>query len=567
MKKANPIIFIAVVSSLTTGFYTQRPVQAASPEIPALESAAASMKQVLEATPTGGVLFPEFEAIPLETLAATPAGSALLAWAREAAAETDIPETTYSLYRLYRATGDRDMFQGPYFRKRSLLAQEALAVLLGGDMMRLDRLNDLIWSVCEETWWVLPAHEKDDGFIDLMAAQTGAWLSQIAVCLGDRLPEEMRNRIQREVTRRILEPYLQHGEAYWWNQGRNNWTGVCAGAVGQAFLLMEPDLDRQSRGLALVVQQLNRFIEHGFNEDGACLEGIGYWGYGLSEFSVFAEMMRARTGGKIDLLASEKMKQIARYPLDVYLGHGTYASFADSHESNSISPYLAGILASRTGATELNLLTADSPQGQLHFALRNLLWTGEKQAGDMPITDMYLPGSGLIKMTAPAAGRTLVLAAKAGHNAEPHNNNDVGSFIIAVDGVVYLCDPGAGLYNRDYFSGKRYESIFANSYGHSAPRIGGQLQKTGAKFSGTLEKTGDKTALIRFEKAYGLSELVEAARTLTVSDAGVTLEDRFQFSGDGLEVEEAFMTWRTVETEGPLARISTDTGVLETEVA
>lgn len=561
-----PIVVTALI--LFFGWCSSASAESApEPSVPkALKPEVQEMKQLLERFPATGTLFPEFDAAPPESLSATPAGATLLAWAREAAEETEIPEITYSLYRLFKETGDRDAFQSRYFRKRSLLAQEALAVLIGGDASRLNRLNDLIWSVCEETWWVLPAHEKTDWFIDLSAAQTGAWLSQIVACLGDRLPEEIRTRVHREVTRRILDPYLEYGEVYWWNVGRNNWTGVCAGAVGQAFLLMEPDMDRQARALALVVQQLNRFIEQGFNEDGVCLEGIGYWAYGLSEFCVFAEMMRVRTGGNVDLLAHEKIKRIARYPMAVYLGQGTYASFADSHESNSISPYLAGILADRTGAVELNALAGDNPGSQLHFALRNLLWAGEKQPDDVPISDVFLPESGLIKLTVPVAGRTLVLAAKAGHNAEPHNNNDVGSFIVAVDGVVYLCDPGAGLYNRDYFGKKRYESIFANSYGHSVPRIGGQLQPPGSKHFGTVEKTGDKSALIRFEKAYDLPELVEAARTLTVGDAGVTLEDRFQFNGDGLEVEEVLMTWQTVELETSLARISTDSGVLEIHV-
>jgi len=538
-----------------TGTETQAP-EAQKPEVEAL-------KTLLNTHPASRTLFPELDVLDPKELAGTPTGAALLAWAREAASETDIPETTYSLYRLFKATGDRDRFQGPYFKKRSLLAQEALAVLIGNDQTRLDRLNDLLWSVCEETWWVLPAHEKGEEFIDLMAAQTGAWLTQIATCLGDRLPEEIRSRIQREVTRRILDPYLQNGEMYWWNLGSNNWTGVCSGAVGQTFLLMEPDPDRQARGLALVVEQLNRFIEHGFNTDGACLEGIGYWQYGLSEFCVFAEMMRVRTGGEIDLLAHEKIKKIAQYPMAVYLGHGAYASFADSHERNSIYPYLAGILAKRTGISELNQLVATSPKDQFHFALRNLLWAGEAPPDDLPVADIFLPESGLIKLTAPAGEHTLVLVAKGGHNAEPHNNNDVGSFIVAVDGVVYLCDPGAGLYNRDYFGKNRYESIFANSYGHSVPRIGGQLQPTGAQYSGTLEKTGDKSALIRFEKAYGQPELTEASRRLTLGESGVTLEDRFQFTGTGMEVEEALMTWQTVEAEGPVARIFTETGVLE----
>ena len=277
-------------------------------------------------------------------------------------------------------------------------------------------------------------------------------------------------------------------------------------------------------------------------------------------------MLRARTAGKVDLLAADKIKLIARYPMAVYLGNGAYASFSDSHEGGSIIPYLAARIADRTGVAELDLLASESPVGNLHTALRNLLWAPGKKPEDLPVTDVFLPESGLIKMTAPASGHTLVLAAKAGHNAEPHNNNDIGSFVLAVDGVVYLCDPGAGLYNRDYFSGKRYESIFANSYGHSVPRIGRELQKTGPDFQGTLEKTGEKSALIRFEKAYGLPELTEAARSIAVTETGVTLKDQFRFNGEGLPVEEALMTWQQVESDGSTARITTDKGILEIRV-
>ena len=83
-----------------------------------------------------------------------------------------------------------------------------------------------------------------------------------------------------------------------------------------------------------------------------------------------------------------------------------------------------------------------------------------------------------------AARQARCLVAKAGNNAEQHNHNDVGSFVLRVGGTTFLCDPGAGLYNAAYFSSKRYENIFAASYGHSVPRIGGQQQLPGASTGG-----------------------------------------------------------------------------------
>ena len=58
-------------------------------------------------------------------------------------------------------------------------------------------------------------------------------------------------------------------------------------------------------------------------------------------------MLRLRTNGKIDLLAQDKMKAIARYPLEVLLAKDTYASFADAHEHSSVHPFIAARLADR----------------------------------------------------------------------------------------------------------------------------------------------------------------------------------------------------------------------------
>jgi catalase len=44
------------------------------------------------------------------------------------------------------------------------------------------------------------------------------------------------------------------------------------------------------------------------------------------------------------------------------------------------------------------------------------------------------------------------LAAKAGHNGEPHNHNDVGSFHIFKNGKMTLADIGCGEYDRDYYT-------------------------------------------------------------------------------------------------------------------
>ena len=56
---------------------------------------------------------------------------------------------------------------------------------------------------------------------------------------------------------------------------------------------------------------------------------------------------------------------------------------------------------------------------------------------------------------------------KGGHNAEQHNHNDVGSFIVALGHSTPLVDPGAEVYTGRTFSRRRYDSNVLNSFGHS----------------------------------------------------------------------------------------------------
>ena len=69
---------------------------------------------------------------------------------------------------------------------------------------------------------------------------------------------------------------------------------------------------------------------------------------------------------------------------------------------------------------------------------------------------------------------------------------------------------------------------------------------------------------VRFPEAYDLPQLKDLVRTLRIEqDGAVTLEDSYAFDGDGLEVEEALMTWLDVQLEANVARLTSNEGVLE----
>ena len=76
----------------------------------------------------------------------------------------------------------------------------------------------------------------------------------------------------------------------------------------------------------------------------------------------------------------------------------------------------------------------------------------------------------------------LYLSAFGGHNAQSHNHNDVGNFVVYADGKPVLVDVGVEVYTAKTFSARRYEIWTMQSAYHNLPTINGVQQKEGAAF-------------------------------------------------------------------------------------
>lgn len=543
----------------------------------------------------------------------SPAAPQLLEALRQAAPGLrPIPQTTYTLYREFEHTGEREGYEAVYFAKRAQLSRGVLEMVMGDDSPR-DAVQDLLWSICEETSWVLPAHEeqgpayweikppprtwplgahtsltREPDAIDLFAAETGASLAEAVHFLGDRLAPEVRQRVRQEVERRIFKPYLAYGRRHWWHRADMNWNGVCNGAIGLAFLRLERDPATLAEALDQVLEGFEAYIATGFEADGGSIEGVGYWNYGLMYYVALAELLRERTAGRLDLLAAPRLRDIARYPLAVALSPGRFAALGDATEEQALAPGIVQRLAERTGVEGLRGLLVGperlggaGPMAKLAIVLRNAAWwDGELRPFPAEARqDAYLPDCAMVRLTGEAAGgRPLALVAKAGHNDGHHSHADVGSFILHAGSESLLCDPGRGRYSREYFRQRRYENLFCSSLGHSVPRIGGQVQGTGPEFGGRRQhhghiveyspQAGEKEVAIEMQEAYDLPALRLARRTLRLEAATgqVHLEDSFAFAGSPLEVEEAFVTWCPVEVEGGTALVLGRESVLDIAV-
>ncbi len=479
-----------------------------------------------------------------------------------------ITPLTYTHFADVARKTDRLIYKLPQLEKRTKMSVAALQVLLGDDVY-VNLLHDYMWSTCEETVWILP-HRQDEA-IDLRASNTGLTMAELILGLGHKLEARVKRRVRAEIERRIFEPYLARRED--WYAESSNRNAICNGAIGATFLLLEEDPDRLAHALTLVLSSLDAYVQTAFAPDGASGEGISYWHAGLINFIVFAELLRLRTGGTLDLLGTERMKAIAAFPPKVMLSPGRFFSYSDGDEVSTFNPGIIQRLAERTDVTDLLQVLSLSENlrpdlAYFHRLWRTLLWWNGDRPDDAPIGDALLSDSQIARVTgATPSGTPVVLAAKAQHNGVNHNHNDVGGFVLHVDGETFLCDPERGVYDQYKIHG-RYNVPFAGSYGHSVPRIDGVEQSAGRAFEGEILAFGvggeAKRVEMRIEDAYASPDLTSAHRALTVTPAGdVVVEDAFCFAAEGRPVEEAFVTWCRTWVSGHTALLIGRRHVLE----
>jgi hypothetical protein len=520
--------------------------------------------------------------------------SDLLATA-EVDAQAPVPALPARLYHEFRETGRREGYEDAQRQRRSMLYRLVLAEWLEGRGRFVEAIEDVLWARLEETNWAWPAHARDlDAYdrptLDLAAAMTALDMAEIDFLVGDRLSKNLRSRLRVEVERRAVGPFLNCND-HWWlhttpQKQVNNWTAVCvAGCVGAA-LYLETDTGRLAEIVARGLQSLADYLET-FDREGGSSEGPDYWTYGFGNYVVLAQLLHARTGGAIDLLEGDYLRDIAQFPLRTMLGPGVWVSFSDSDHNPSFHPGLLSYLAGHLdlpGLTGLGMKNDFAVEifNQFVWPLRQFAWPldeGAKLAA-LGAHDWYDEMGWMISRL-DVDPKALRLAAKGGHNDEMHNQNDVGSFMVVSGGRVVLTDPGRGRYSKVYFGPDRYDNLFASSLGHSVPFINGQEQAAGRTHAATVVEHMHSDAadrlVIDMAAAYpAAADLEKLQRSVSVKrdvpGGVVVLEDQYAFKTGAGDFQSVLVTPLSARLDGDAVlvgdasaglRIGFDAGALD----
>ena len=465
-----------------------------------------------------------------------------------------ITDLRYRDFTLYYRTGDRRTYERDYFDRHQALNTAALMACIYPDEPEyLARAQDQLFSVLNEYTWVLPAHQKTlENFnpvhIDLFAAETALNVSEVYMLLRDRLDPFLLRRIQQEIRRRTLEPYLARPVGGW-ETAATNWTAVCTCGVAVALMNVFPE--EAEKLIPRFVAAAQNYLS-GFGEDGYCPEGPMYWAYGFGFFTALAERLRSFCG--IDLFQDPKVERMATFFQKMYLCEDVEVTFADADMGNR---YNHGIMHFLRNEYPNSVVVPPSKYGsytdrmaRMCLHLRAFIWFDPMLTPGDALGVHY--GENVQWLVARKEG--FGFAAKGGHNNEPHNHNDAGSFIFAKNRRQVLTDPGRSQYCRDYFDETtRYGFLHTSSKGHSVPIVNGQYQQPGRAFAARHVAWDGETFSMELADAYGVEGLRSLQRSFHISNSGITLIDRMESS---VPVTERFVSQELPTAEPGLLRWS-----------
>ena len=466
----------------------------------------------------------------------------------ERLATKPLPELTDAFFTECARIGDRKRCNPVIRARHGRFGRLTIAECIENKGRFLPAIESAIRAVCAETTWLHPAHDRRllnvqrrIVEIDLGSSAVSWQLATVRYSLGDKLSPAVRKLIRDELERRTFVPFermIHEGKPrLWWLTTTSNWNAVClAGVTGAALTTIESP-QRRAFFLAAAEKYIQRFIS-GFTPAGFCSEGLGYWSYGFGNFVKLAETAHQATNGQMDLFAIEKVRQVAQFGRRMQILPGVCPAFADcsprSRPPLGLSAFLSRRLAMGWRDVErrglgLAACSVTSPVELGLFGFPNsatALPPADPATAPHVLRDWFPDAGCLVCRPAPDHKAALGVAIKGGHNAEHHNHNDVGTFVVARGGKPTLLDPGNENYTGRTFGARRYESKVLNSFGHPVPVVAGQLQSKGPAAAArtlAIEFTeAADTLVLDLRAAYPVKSLKKLVRTFVYSRKGRT---------------------------------------------
>ena len=398
---------------------------------------------------------------------------------------------------------------------RARVKTSVLRTLMMGEIAEnkgrfIDQIVNGIWAICEDSWWGTPAHipqspayagmmDVANPVVELWGSDAGAlfaWADYFFAERFDAISPQIRKRMYDEIDHRLFKPFME--KDHWWmgvdsdGKGPNNWNPwICANWINTVLLLVRDDAKRAAM-IAYSLKILDEFLNP-YAQDGGCDEGPGYWGAaGAMLYSSVALLNLASNDAFSYVYDHPKIKNMGKYIYRAQINRDYFLNFADANPIINIDVGIAYRYGRDIGDQDMMRFAAyyrrpRASTGSNRFFPNLFSLFGHEELLNAP-QGLPLPGDvwfpDLQVMVARDKNNStdgFYLAAKGGHNAESHNHNDVGMFVVYYDGQPLLIDAGRATYtsrtlnNRDI----RYEIWMHRSDFHNLPTVNGFDQRVG----------------------------------------------------------------------------------------
>lgn len=479
---------------------------------------------------------------------------------RRASAEREQPwpiSRARDAARVWR-DGDRDTWESATRARQRRVSRAAVAAAVTLKDEWIDALADGVVLLCEQSSWCWPMHDDshtrsgnvladvDNPFLDLGAGEVVSQLTWVdhllAAELDSRYPG-LRARIRREARVRIFEPYRLRTDFHWLalDGDAGNWTPWIHGNVLVAALRLldsPAEADLRAEIVARAIEGIDRFCA-ALPADGGIDEGYLYWWQGACRAFEALDVLAFATGGVLDgVPAAPALRATFAFMHRAHLGDGWFVNAADAdarteepmpwHMLHRASRRAGDDDARRFAASRRGSRSAAANEraglGRLLRGMTDASWISEVPASPpFPRVAWFPDNELLIARESEESARGLALAIKGGHNDEHHNHNDIGSFIVSVDGVPVLVDAGRATYRAETFGPNRYDLWNMQSSWHNLPEVRGTAQADGRDYaaSDVAVRLGETPELgLDLVGAYPAADLRSWRRAARLEPAG-----------------------------------------------
>ncbi len=430
----------------------------------------------------------------------------------------------------------------------------------------LSRINSELLAICAFEDWN-HQHYLDTAQLSFGVALAIDWT-------GFALPKETIALAKKALIEKgILPSYNENGVRMGWVNGTNNWNTVChGGMIAASLAIADVDPALAAKTISRALDKLPNSLE-GYAPDGVYPEGPFYWRFGTSFAVLASNVLTTALGSDFGISNTPGFMETADYRLQVTAPSGECFNYADSDgKTDGEAAAVLAWFAAKTGNgnyinkqffenprdESLRLEGEDAliPQDEGRLAGVSLVWLSQcnyKKETEIPLEWLGKSKNPLAIFRGGKEDKgNFYLAVKGGTALISHGNMDAGTFILELNNVRWVVDPGNQSYyllNKINFDlanskqdGARWSLLTKNNFGHSTITVNDELFKVIGNAAIIDFKKGEKPEVtIDMSSVYGDNLNSSTRRFVKESNKSVLIEDHFEINKN-----TKYITWQLI---------------------